>query len=62
MKKIIRTFLKNEVKLTINIDKSELLQTTIKEEIAVLLDNEIVNFKEMNVIIENGFKYSFTSS
>ncbi len=62
LNKIIRTFLENEVKFTINTDGPELLQTTIKEEIAILLDNEIVNFEEMNVIIENGFKYSFISS
>jgi adenosine deaminase len=62
LNKIIRTFLENEVKFTIDTDGPELLQTTMKEEIAILLDNEIVNFKEMNIIIENGFKNSFISS
>jgi len=62
LNKIIRIFLENEVKFTINTDGPELLQTTIKEEVGLLLDNEIVSFEEMNMIIDNGFKYSFISS
>jgi adenosine deaminase len=58
---IIRTFLKHGVQFTINTDGPELLQTAIKDEIAILLDNEIVTTREMEQIISNSFKYSFIS-
>ena len=56
---IIQCLIKNGVTFTINTDGPELLQTKAKDEIAMLLDNHIVNFIEMEKIIDNSFKYSF---
>ncbi len=58
---IVRTFIDRGVHFTINTDGPELLQTTIKQELAMLLDNNIVTLDEMAAIVQQGFKHTFIS-
>ncbi|RZI47298.1 adenosine deaminase [Rickettsiales endosymbiont of Peranema trichophorum] len=58
-KEIIRTFIKNDVKFTINTDGPILLNTDIKKEISLLLDHQVVSLEEMLVINNRAHEASF---
>ncbi|MFH0922720.1 MAG: adenosine deaminase [Candidatus Micrarchaeota archaeon] len=59
LKKAIDVFLKAGVKMTVNTDGPELLQTTLKQERAFLLKNKILNQKQLDDCEENARKASF---
>lgn len=57
--KIIRTFLKHKVKFTICTDGPEMYRTNISKEQMFLLDNGIMNRKEIAQATKNAFEASF---
>jgi len=59
LKRITRTFFDTGVSFTINTDGPELLDTTIKKEIRLLLDNDILTADEMMKVVDMGHKASF---
>ena len=62
LKFVLRTFLDHEVKFTINTDGPQFFQTTVKKEISLLLDNDILSIEEMKKISEIAHKASFITS
>lgn len=59
LKKIIRTFLNEGVKITINTDGPAINNTTIKREMQILYDNGIMTEEELLEANKNAFTYSF---
>ena len=62
LKQIIRTFMDAGVKFTINTDGPELLNTNIKQEISLLLNNGILSIDEMRDTIEISKQTSFLTA
>lgn len=62
MKHLVRTFIESNVTFTINTDGPELLNTNIKQEISLLLNNHILSTDEMHDAVENARKASFLKS
>ncbi len=58
-KKIIDTFLKNDVLFTINSDGPVFFNTNVKQEFAMLLRKNILTLKQAKSIISLAFKFSF---
>ncbi len=56
---IIKTFLKNEVKITLNTDWAVMYQINIIKEEDLLLNNNIITEIELNQMYKNAFDYSF---
>ena len=59
MRKIYRTLLKNNIKLTINTDGPEMYKTHILKEQKFLIDNDIFTPKEIEKFTEWAFEASF---
>lgn len=59
MKKIYRSLYEAGVKLTINTDGPEFYETTMKDEIKTLIDNDIFNEGEIEEFIKNSFDATF---
>ena len=51
-KEVIRKFIENKIKFTINADNPVLLQTNVKKEFEILLEKEILSIEEVKQIIE----------
>ena len=59
LKRVIRTLYDNGVKFCVNTDNPAMLKTSLKKEIQLIRDNEILNDDEINQTIKWAFEASF---
>ncbi|GAB4219664.1 MAG: hypothetical protein Fur009_6870 [Candidatus Microgenomates bacterium] len=59
MKKIIQTFVKNDILFTINSDGPEFFNTNVKNEYKLLIKKDIINLSQAQKIINFSHKASF---